>query len=180
MSGIRINIRDEVTPLLRRIEQGGIRARKVAGVQAAKTIRGHFARLDRQRHRGGPHHFYAMAARATTWALRGDQDVAVIVDKEGIAQRFFGGTIRPRRSKYLAIPDYDNARARDHRPREISGLHFRPTKRGGMLADRKGRPFYWLVPSVTQSPDPTVLPNPEQIMRDVGNVIDDYLERLDG
>lgn len=161
----------EVQQLLTGLSRVGADGRKLAAHVAARTAQDHFAR------RGGG--FYADAARATTGRVQGD-DVIVSIDQVGIALRRFGGTVRPVRGKYLAVPDEDNPQARNNSPRRIDGLHFRQNrgKDSGRLTDRTGRVFYWLVKQTVHKPDPTVLPTDADFARAIIPELEAKLERI--
>lgn len=149
---------DEITPLLERLNQSGPVVRGVAARAAAKFTRQHLALLGQTRHRrsGGALNFYADAARKTTGRVVSD-DIVITVDKEGMRQRYYGGTIRATRRKYLAIPTDD---ATGMVPRDFDRLKFAPNKAGGgRLMDDSGRVLFWLKKSVTQKADPSVMPS---------------------
>lgn len=149
------------------------------GEAAADLTRSHFAYLNGSRANklgGARTNFYAQAVRSTNYRL--DPDGATVqVNMLGIAQRYYGGEIRPLPPrKYLTIPACAEAYAK--RASAFSGL-LHVQKYGSRLAlventrsdisrtksgkvrnrgTKGGRVFYWLVPSVYQQPDPGVLP----------------------
>jgi hypothetical protein len=175
---VQINDRD-VRDLLRRIRGAGPDCRKIAAHAAARTTQDHFAKLAGSRHRAAASiNYYARAAKATTGRVQGE-DVVVSIDALGLALRRYGGTVTPKRTKYLAIPDGDNAAAVRHAPREVTGLHFRRNASGGggRLTDKTGRVFYWLVKKSVHRPDPSVLPTGEDFNRTITPVINAHLER---
>lgn len=181
---IALQIDDQVTPWVKRMQaaEKSPRLRKVGAHAGAKTVRQHFARLDRERHGSGPHHYYAQAARSTTGVVRGD-DMLVVVDHVGIEQRFFGGTIRARRAKALTIP-VKGSEAEGRRASEFDGL-FAVMRDGGMRgflarvgAGGKLEPLFWLRKSVTQKADPSVLPTEDKLLGDVITAMEHDLDRL--
>ncbi len=148
--------------------------RKVIAAAAADVVQEHFVGLGRDRHRGGTFNFYGRAARATTSGVQG-KSAYVSIDQEGIALRRFGGTVRPRSSKYLTIPAIDAAQGK--RAREFADLHFRKNRRdGGRLCDTAGRVFFWLVKQSTHQPDPSVLPTDGEIQSAATEAMADWVE----
>jgi hypothetical protein len=130
-------------------------------------------------------HFYGEAASNTTGQAEGDQ-VRVSINKQGIRQRFFGGEIKAVNSKFLTIP----ARAEAHgkTAREFNNLRFvmfasgtaalveaaRTDIRFNKGKDKNwtgleeigragGGVMFWLKRSVTQRPDPEVVPSTEKL-----------------
>ena len=177
------------------------------GKAGADAVKENFFRLDGSRANpmgGKRSHFYWEAAQATSYEPLSDGAAITVSGPRGIRQRWLGGTIVPLGHPFLAIP----ARAESYGvpPREFPGLlKFIPTQRGGMLvkdspstADqqkgdfmagrnvrKKGRRLpteglveYWLVPSVYQRPDPSVVPSPETMTNAAGAAASSYLERM--
>lgn len=170
-----------VRDLLKKIEQVGPSGRKIAAHTAARATQDHFAKLGGSRHRSaaGMTSFYARAAKGTTGRVDGE-NVVVSIDALGIALRRYGGTVTPKRSKYLAIPDEDNSAAIQNSPRRVPGLHFRrnASGNGGRLTDSTGRVFYWLVKSTTHKADPSVLPTADDFDKAITPVIQSHLDRM--
>lgn len=167
--------------------------RTAIGRGANNRLIAHMDQLDQERANalGGKRtHFYGQVrdALSTHDPVVAGENVTISINQVGFAQRYFGGTILPTGSRtYLAIP----ARAEAHgkRPGDFSDLHFVKTRRGGMLvendrqavrigsnrrkdgtrkvtpgAESGGGVMFWLVTEVTQKPDHSVLPAPEQIL----------------
>ncbi|MBI4027887.1 MAG: hypothetical protein HY360_23080 [Verrucomicrobia bacterium] len=168
------------------------RVRSVGGRALVNTLRAHFFRLDRERANqlGGKRtHFYGQVARSVQDPRLDGDTINVSINHIGIAQRYFGGEITPKKAKYLTIPA--RAEAYGKRAREFDDLQIL-FGRGGPVAlvqreqleitlgrkrkkgDRKveteeivgGGIFYWLVKSVTQKPDPTILPPENELLAD--------------
>jgi hypothetical protein len=102
-------------------------------------------------------------------------------------------------TKYLAIPA--NYESYGKTPAEFSGLEFFPTKRGGGLravrsvathlkSDSKAKGarrashdelgsvvLFWLVPEVTQKPDPSVMPDESALIKSAIRPMESYLSR---
>lgn len=194
---IRIDVRDRATPVVKAVDRALRPAlvNPIIGRSATNTIREHLFGLNstRPNQLGGRRtQFYAQAARSTQFQVEGDF-VIVSINQVGIAQRFFGGIIRPKNSKYLAIPVHPSAHGK--RPREFDlelvfgkggkpialATKGRASKRG---STRLGEIMFRLVKSVRQQPDPTVLPYSEQIglriERDVDSYVDRAIERASG
>jgi hypothetical protein len=180
MLNARIN-KDTARPFLRRLQQSGPSARQVVGKAAANTYKSHFRRLDSSRHRTtARHHFYGRAANATSWFVRGN-DVYVRIQQEGIAQRYYGGRIRPRYAKALTIA---TRRAVGKRAREFNDLFmvWRKGKSTGYLARIEGgalRIYFWLVREVNQKGDKSVLPKPSTVYDRVNHALDAHYTRLE-
>jgi len=130
--------------------------------------------------------FYAQAARATSFALDGDDAVIVSISQIGIRQRYYGGTIRAKKSKFLTIPVAPEAygkRAREFQNLELvfgpNGVPWALATKGDRrvqitqnakgktvkkMIGRRGVILFRLVKSVTQAADPSVLATPDQVM----------------
>lgn len=179
---LTIQINDKpVRDLLKKIEQAGPAGRKIAAQEAETCTRRHFTALDQSRHRSakGTDSFFVKARKGTRGIVRGE-NVVVSIDALGIALRRYGGTVTPKRSKYLAIPDSDNAAAIQNSPRRVPGLHFRrnASGNGGRLTDSTGRVFYWLVKKSVHQPDPSVLPTADDFDSAITPVIQAHLDRM--
>lgn len=176
-----------VQALLRRVSDGGervsLRAKNLAGEAVAQLFRRNFIALNgsRANDMGGKRtNFYARAAKATDF-VRTSTGIELIVDLQGVRQRVLGGEIHPVNAKFLAIPARAEAYGRS--PREFNNLRFAVLPRGGPVlieaeasrvkigkqrkdGSRKvqnkgetgGLVMFWLKRSVTQRPDPTVIP----------------------
>lgn len=179
-----IQITDGASDLLQKLETGGPVLRKLAGHAAARKTRSHFAARASSRHRSHmPFNYWANAARATSSQVQGD-DVIISVDAVGVGLHLHGGTVRPRRGKYLAIPN--TPVADQYGPKEFGDqLFFFRSKRTGtaglaIKGQEKLSVMYWLKTSVTHQPDPTVIPSDQDYINAITPVVNDYLERLNG
>lgn len=147
-------------------------------------------------------HFYGQvrdSLASTEPSVGSDGDVTISINQVGFAQRYFGGTITPTQGrKYLTIPA--RAEAYGRRASDFNDLHFVKTAAGGMLVQNEqqaikiGRPrkdgsrkltpgaesgggvMFWLKTSVTQQPDPSVLPPDEAILAAATEAGDEYAE----
>ncbi len=206
MPGVAIQIqtlRDEARPALMRLERGLQRERlfPVIGQSASNTVINHLRGLNaiRPNALGGPRtNFYAGAAGGTHFNIVGD-DVIVSINHVGIAQRYFGGTIRPKTAKYLTIPVHPKAYGKKAREMDLElvfGRNGEPialaTKahlvtiirqrvKGGItrkLGGRRGEIMFRLVKKVVQQPDPTVLPHEGFIESRAKRDVTEYINRL--
>lgn len=125
--------------------------------------------------------FFAAAAAGVQAPQVEGENVSIAINKEGLAQRYFGGTISPKKGNWLTIPAIAQAYGkRAGAFHNLRFVYFRPdlaalVERLSTLVkkDRKGifRPiastlgavFFWLKPSVTQQPDPSVLPTDDEM-----------------
>lgn len=201
MPGLAIVLKDDATPAVLAIQAGiaPSRLRPIVGRAGVNVVRKHLFKLDRARANalGGKRtHFYAAAARSTHFRNT-DAGVVVSISHIGIAQRYFGGTIRPVNAKRLAIPARREAHGR--RPREFNSLraiYFRSTGSVALVEaeqtqigyTRKGKirrgtrkgggVMYWLVKEVTQKGDKKVLPPDRQLANGIAASLDSYINTL--
>lgn len=184
-------------------------AAKVGGQAVSIVIQNHFYELSRRRHRmSNKFDFYAQAAKSVAVSSTSNGSV-VTITKLGLAQRWLGGTIRAGAgtssatgtlTKYLAIPARTEAEGKP--PSAFDDLVFVPRRNGkAMLVEalqtkvsisgKKRRTIkrgsevgslvmYWLVPEVTQAPDPSVMPTEDEMTHAateaMGNYLSDYLK----
>lgn len=179
---LNVNItKDSARPLLKRLMQSTPAARQVVGKTAATTYQTHFRKLAATRHRAAASfNFYARAANATSWFVQG-HSVVVRIANEGIAQRYYGGRIKPKNSRCLTIP---TRRAIGKRAGEFNDLFlvWRKGKKTGFLARQEGnalRVYFWLTPEVNQSPDKSVLPKDSTVYSRINTALDAYYSRLE-
>lgn len=140
----------------------------------AEQIRGHLVQKDQIPNALGGRrtHFYAAAAGQTFWTASATE-AEVTIAKDGIRQRFLGGEIKPVNARALTVPVHPEAhgrRAAEFGP-ELRLVLFGGTASNpnaiGMLVLGKGATapvYYLLVGSVSQDPDPTVLPSDDDML----------------
>lgn len=168
------------------------------GAAGARLTKSHLLKLNQERPNalgGRRTNFYAQGARATTWSAT-DTGATVVVAAQGLAQRFHGGTINAKPGKALSIPA--DAEAHGRSPREFSDLRlvvFGATGRAALVTARSTairlgkrgvkavsstfeRVLYWLVKSVTQRADPSVLPTAQEYSATATAHLSRYLSRL--
>lgn len=173
-----------------------------AGGRAVKRLLvDYFKTLNDERHREGGAGFYADAARSVQNPQTTGGTAVVAINKIDLAQRLLGGTIKAVNGKYLAIPNPSNPDAIGKVPADFTNLQFFRTPRGGGLKlqrevasvvghIRTGKNagksrnaasiigdvvMFWLVPSVEQKADPTVLPDEDVMTQAAFTTMDAYL-----
>jgi len=166
--------------------------RLVMGAALKEAVRAHFYALSSD----NDHHKTADrlgAQRMNLYMKAGDNThdpelesdgVSVSVDdpEHALMQRIFGGPISGK--PFLTIPA--TAEAYGRRAREFDNLRLILFPSGAGALVEKGQKwvsgqtpvFYWLVREVVQNPDPTVAPDPDEVMDSVERETSDYLERL--
>jgi hypothetical protein len=180
------------------------RLKPVMGRAVVNLIKGHLVAYDSSHPNafGAKRtHFYAAAGRAASFQVQ-PWGVLVGISHTGIAQRFFGGTIKPiPPKKLLTIPA--NADAYGRRAGEFNNLELIGNRKYGFLAlvERQatavtfgrvrkdgtrrakakatgGRIMFWLVPQVVQRGDPDVLPTADTMAAEARNAALAYLQQL--
>jgi len=178
-----------------------------AGRRVARLHQDHFAaRNGRGNAKGWPsRQFWARLQRATKLDSYDARQATVVVADPALNLRLHGGTVVPKRSKYLAIPARAEAYAAGS-PREGSGDRLQPLirriggrataialverasseirfakRKGGMKVVQTsstlgGAIWFWLVKSVTQRPDPSAVPTRAQIEGEVRLAISEWLD----
>lgn len=146
--------------------------------------------------------FWKDAVRATNYQVV-EGGVVIGVNKIGVRQRFEGGEIHPVNKSYLAIPAREEAYGKA--PGEWNNLKVAFGRNGAFALveadatqihwgkkNRKtgqrdfsqetvgGGVYYWLVKSVYQTPDPSVLPDDRDVKQTAEEVISDLLKRVQG
>lgn len=217
MSGISFKITDtDRAGIITEIETlggklAGDEAKLVAGTQLRETVQAYLFGLndDAAHHRTATRFgsdrtgFYGEAADKTHAPELESDGVSVSIEKEGFAQRLFGGDIEG--DPLLTIPA--RAEAVGHRARDFDNLKLimfpsgagalierdasvlRGGKRGseriaGGLAGREtgdslgGLVFFWLVDHVHQEPDRSVLPTDEEMLEPIVERLRAYSDRV--
>jgi len=183
--------------LLRKLQwtfQGSAAAAVVAEACGDLT-RGHLRRLAGRRHRPGiAHNFYLRAADAVV-AERVTGGAAVTIAHEGLALRYYGGTVRPsgrislvtgRPIRALAVPKPGSG-AEGKTPGEFGKLFVVASKRSGkaVLAGRGPagmvRVLFLLLKSAEHKADKSVLPKDRAYQEAGAEALDDLLaETING
>jgi hypothetical protein len=91
----------------------------------------------------------------------------VAITDPRIRPHLYGGTIRPRNARFLAIPATEQAKGNEPRGGAIPGLFFVRNKKGTRFLARKNgdrlQVHYWLKPRVRLSKDPDTLPPQKEL-----------------
>jgi len=152
--------------LLRRLGQTAELGREAVGIEINQLLRDHFSALHNRRHRSGGSGFYAKAADSVFHRLAAE-GVYVGTRQQGLRQRYHGGPIRPRRSRYLTIPVNPIAYGKRARDSSLGDLFIIRSASGVLLLGKsKGEqfiPFFVLLRGVNQNADPSVLPTEQEI-----------------
>lgn len=176
-----------------------------AAVAVANLTRAHLFNLDARSPRT---HFYSQAAKSIEAVKPDMGGASFTINKVGLAQRWLGGTIKAGAgtssktggpTKYLAIGTDE---AQGHTPKEVSmeqDLAFIPRGHGkamlvqgmqtistrgktkGQTITRAvpgGLVLFWLVPSVDQQPDPSVMPSDRDMEAEAVEHGGNYLARI--
>lgn len=186
------------------------RINPVIGRAATNTFIAHLRGVDASRPNalgGRRTHYFNGAARSTSFALKGDDQVIVSINQVGIRQRYFGGRITPKTAKFLTIPATPEAYGK--RAREFADLKFAivpgkgpalvlfsarktetiKTKQLGRFKNEDKttvstrvtggdmKVMFWLRKSVTQKPDPTIIPYPEVVGAAVAKAVNETVTR---
>jgi len=160
-------------------------------------------------------HFYGGSARGVQSGIQdpkveGDDAVSVSINSQGLAQRYFGGTITAKNKKWLTIPaiaaaygrpanSFNNLRFVLFRPDLAALIEKTPGQpstlskqtrkdskgiyRSAGETSERGRVVYWLKRSVEQAPDPTVLPTEDEMSQraiEAGHEAIDHIGRIGG
>jgi hypothetical protein len=164
-----VTIRDDAAPAM----SGIIRAlvlgfadkaavNKAVARSGSNLTKKHLYGLANTRHRAGVAlNFYEDAADSVSTKDLGG-GVEIRIDKAGMAQRFYGGTIKPVNYSHLWIP-LPGTVAEGKAAGEFDDLTViinRTSNKGVALKD--GTAIFALVDEVTQSPDESVLPSADE------------------
>ena len=182
---IKVSVKSAVEAGIRRLSDAlaaRLKPDQVAtavGEEAAQHTRDHFFGLASTRHRKHVALNFWEDAAGSVGYRPDTEGVVITVDKPGVAQRYFGGTITHRNYSHLWIPTDENAGKAPGEFEKMFKLINPTTNRGVALL--KGRVMFYLVPEVTQDEDKSVLPTDSEYEtaagRGVDNVVDLILEK---
>lgn len=167
--GVSIDLRDTARPTLTGLRTflGSSSINELVGRRAVSVHQDHLRAVDSARPNalGGQRtHFYSAAAEGTSFRVESD-GVTVSIASVGIAQRYFGGTIIPKRKKFLTIPVHPLVYGKT--AREFAGKLKVRFGRGrvpvALVMKDSGVTMYLLRRTITQAGDSTVLPTPESV-----------------
>ena len=199
MLNIRTEIRDEATPLLRRLHAQLAPGKRrplmaFAGKALERALREHFADRDNdtttaRARKGWPkQHFWARRIRDNTVLAEVTPDTATVrIASREFRQKYYGGTIRPGPGKRaLAIPltrDTYGKRASSN-PVEGGLFVWKSPKTGKAFlagntpaADGSLQLYYRLIRSVRQQPDPRALPPQATTARTIDTALQRWANR---
>jgi hypothetical protein len=196
MSGALVTIEsDEIDRLIADVsklqdETASDKMKSEMGFSVMQLVRAHFAEIaqDSQHHESArslgaqPSGFYESARNNTQEPEIVSEGVSISVMQIGVAQRYYGGTINARPGSYLTIPALAIAYARRAREFDLRFVIFKSTGLAALLL--KGAPsdegsvYYWLVKSVTQKADPTIIPTDEEITDAASQGASNYLNAV--
>ncbi len=180
---------DEASPKIAKIREALQNRRPLhaeLGQTAVKGLRDHF--LSRPANKKGwpRQNFWSERIRnATALTAFDDAGATIVIDDPAMAQKIYGGTIRPGPGKkYLAIPAIAEAYGKS--PLQVDGLIPIFGHRGagtGLLIKKQpgskiGTAWYFLVKSVTQQADAEALPPEAAYRAALLATVDDYFARL--
>lgn len=157
------------------------------GARGVKELRDHFLERESEPNaRGFPkQHFWARIMRATALASVTESEATVVISDPAIHQKIHGGTIRPRETTFLAIPQVPEAVGRSPLvalPRtgsqKADGGSKKPTTAKAIPLKKDGVIWYWLVRSVTQRPDPRALPDEEKFADAIMEEVETHVDRV--
>lgn len=203
---ITVDIRDNVSAALKGMDAALAPAQINPAIGRAEVIlfQKWFQTLPSNRQGFPSTGFWSAAARATNFNLLGD-GLVVSVNKQGVRQRYQGGTIKPTGGrKYLTIPARSEAYGK--RAGEFPNLVLAFRREGGQVrafalvearaqgvkigkrrkdGSRKvtegeesgGGVMFWLVKSVTQKADQNIIPSDDRITAVAMETIGDAVER---
>lgn len=202
---ITVDISDLAGPAVGRMRQAMDQSRIAAPIGAAvkKLFQMHLLGNPSNRQGWPSTGFWAGAARSTSYAVVRD-GALVSVAKQGVRQRYVGGEIHPVKASYLTLPA--RAEAYGKRAGEFDNLVVAWRREGGKSVpwalveapsqsvafgrrrkdnSRKvtegsevgGAVYFWLVKSVTQKGDRSVLPSDEEITNTAMMQVEDLMTR---
>lgn len=187
-----ISVTDKVMPVFAGIENNFTQEKIAANIGEAEVnlFQNHFRNIGPNKYNYPTTAFWPRAAKATNWQpVAGG--VTISVNQQGVRQRLQGGDIFPTDGKkYLTVPA--RAEAYGKVASEFSNLQLAYTRTGGSVhafalveaaasqlnygkrnkatgqrdysaTEVGGGVYFWLVKSVHQNPDPTVIPADEDI-----------------
>jgi len=156
---------------------GGQQVRSEMGFAIMQTVRRHFSQIaqDAEHHESAQSlgadrtGYYERARAGTQEPVIEGEGVSVSVALAGIAQRYFGGVVHARPNSFLTIPALAIAYGKRAREFDLRLIIFGDTGLAALVSKSVAKPsegevYYWLVRSVTQKGDPTILPTDEEMV----------------
>ena len=195
---LTVNTHDTASPALAALESmltPGQIAASVGEAEAA-LFQDNFRKNGTNKNHWPTTGFWPRAAGTTSWQAT-DDGVTISVNQTGVRQRFLGGPIQAKNGhKYLTIPacaaaygktagDFSNLKpvpyiSNGHLAFALVEADAVSTRRKNKSASSDlagGGVYFWLVQSVNQAPDPTVLPDESEIRQTASDAIQSLIER---
>lgn len=185
---IKADLSGPLDKLLKELDQKAdmVPLRKRMAVDVLNLFQDHYRTLPPNRQfPGRTTHFWADAARSTSFSLQ-DDGFTITTNKQGVLQRYLGGTIKPTGGrKYLTIPAREEAYGK--LASDFNNLRFAITEAGPALVEADatrikignkkkdgtrtvkdmgetgGAVMFWLRRSVTQRGNKAIIPSDAQI-----------------
>jgi hypothetical protein len=180
-------------PALRNLVENVVHRRPLntaLGKRGELELRAHFLKRNQEPNKKGwpSQNFWSRIRKSTALAAVDDSGATIAIADPAINQKIFGGTIKPKEGKYLALPALAAAYGRSPLTfsnlevlvrwkdgqrravalveRQATQVSFGRKKKDGTRTVKRGaevggQVFYWLVLSVTQKKDPEALPKTE-------------------
>jgi hypothetical protein len=177
------------------------------GKRGESELRAHFlARNQEPNKKGWPaQNFWNRIRKATALATVDETGATIAISDPAIAQKIYGGEIKPKEGKYLTIPAIAEAAGRSARTfqnleplvrwmngkrraialveREASNIKYGRKRKDGTrsvthVSSSIGGVIYWLVEKVHQNEDPRALPSREKMETALRDEAKDYVDGL--
>jgi len=187
---------DTATPMLNRLALALRRKeyRPAVGQAGVRVLMDHFAdkNMDMNSHKTAerlgaqPTQLFAEFAKATSFSTH-DRGITLSVTHPAARQRYHGGIVEPQNVTYLTIANTAAAYGRSAREfGDLLAVMFGRDRTGVVrpvaLVDKDDRTsiYYWLVTSVTQPQDRSVLPNEDTLREGILEALRGWLKRIKG
>jgi len=206
---VAVTIHDGATYTLTKLAEGLTNRRPLnaaVGKRGESELREHFRERNQEPNKKGwpAQDFWNRIRKATALASVDDSGAAIAIADPAITQKIYGGEIKPKEGKYLALPAIAEASGRSARTfanleplirwmngkrRAVALVERRATltsdrkEKGSGAVEKKGelvggRVFYWLVESVHPRKDPRALPTREKMEKALREEAQIYVEDL--
>jgi phage gpG-like protein len=196
MPATTITVADSATPELQKLI-GQLRQRqpllKRMGRTLEQTLKRHFIARNQEPNKTGfpKKNFWEQIATATTFTDATNDTATVTISDPRLATKIYGGTIRPKKAKNIAIPLTPEA-SQAGSPRGAGAgethLTIRRSKGGKRtlfiaagkkaIKDQEETLLWVLVHQVTHHPDPKALPTQTTLLPKLTSVVTRYLQKI--
>jgi hypothetical protein len=172
--------------------QSPARLHQASGAAVTKELKAHFLQRNQEPNKMGwpSQNFFSKEGFRRTALVHADESSALVaVASPAMAHRLRGGTVRPKRAKFLAIPLTAQAYAAGS-PREMQDLSYLPPRpgRAALLVQQKKAargekrgeiiPQFALVKSATHTADPRTLPERDTLVNAASTAVEGTLQRM--